>query len=422
MKSMELFDRATQVMPGGVNSPVRRFRPNPFYTSRAKGSKILTEDGIWLIDYCLAYGPLIFGHAPEFLIDAVAQQVKEGSIYGTPHKSEVELAEEVVRSVPSVSMVRFVNSGGEAAMSAIRLARAFTGREKIVKFDGCYHGAVDPLLVDGIGNGRHTASGGIPSSILDSTIVLPFNDVASLSKINEEVAAVIVEPVMGNLGLVLPDRDFLHALREMCSSAGALMIFDEVITGFRISKGGAQQLYGVYPDLTILGKVLGGGFPIGAFGGKKEIMEIVAPSGGVYNAGTFNGNPVSMVAGLTVLRHLDEGIYSKLSESTDRLCAGFEEILADAGIPSQVNRLGSMFTIFFSKYPVRDKATAKSSRSEEFSFLNRALLDNGVYFPPSQFECCFMSVAHSAEDISATLDKFSMAVESIKRGGKVRCL
>ncbi|MEN3006742.1 MAG: glutamate-1-semialdehyde 2,1-aminomutase [Candidatus Methanosuratincola petrocarbonis] len=422
MKSLVLFDRASQVMPGGVNSPVRRFRPNPFYTSRAKGSKILTEDGIWLIDYCLAYGPLIFGHAPDFLIDAVAQQVKEGSVYGTPHKSEVELAEEVVRSVPSVSMVRFVNSGGEAAMSAIRLARAFTGRERIVKFDGCYHGAVDPLLVDGIGNGRYTASGGIPRSILDSTIVLPFNDVASLSKINEEVAAVIVEPVMGNLGLVPPDRDFLHALREMCSSAGALLIFDEVITGFRISKGGAQQLYGVYPDLTILGKVLGGGFPIGAFGGKKEVMEMVAPSGGVYNAGTFNGNPVSMVAGLTVLRHLDEGIYSKLSESTERLCTGFEEILADAGIPSQINRLGSMFTIFFSGHPVRDKATAKSSRSEEFSLLHRALLDNGVYFPPSQFECCFMSVAHSAEDVSATLDKFSMAVESIKRGGKVRCL
>ncbi len=421
MNSSELFNRALQVMPGGVSSPVRRFLPNPFYASRAKGSKILTEDGLWLIDYCLAYGPLIFGHAPDFLIEEIFQQIREGSVYGTPHKSEVELAEEVVRSVPSVSMVRFVNSGGEAAMSALRVARAFTGRDKIVKFDGCYHGAVDPLLVDGVGTGTHACSGGIPRSILDGTIVLPFNDVASLSRIDEGVAAVIVEPVMGNVGLVPPDRDFLRALREACNSSGALLIFDEVITGFRISKGGAQQAYGVYPDLTILGKILGGGFPIGAFGGKREIMEMVAPCGCVYNAGTFNGNPVTMVAGLTVLRHLNQGVYSRLSELTERLCSGFEEILEDAGIPSHVNRLGSLFTIFFSEVPVRDKDTARRSRPEVFSALHRQLLENGVYFPPSQFECCFTSVAHSADDLNATLEKFSVAVEKIRRDGGVKC-
>lgn len=421
MKSPELFARASSVLPGGVNSPVRRFSPMPFYASLAKGSKILTEDGAWLIDYCLAYGPLIFGHAPEFLVEAVSEQIKGGSVYGTPHKSEVELAEEVVRSIPSVSMVRFVNSGGEAAMNAVRLARAFTGRVKIVKFDGCYHGAVDPLLVDRDVNGILPSSG-VPPNVLKDTIVLPFNDIDSLTSVNEEVAAVIVEPVMGNVGLVLPDREFLRALREVCTSVGALLVFDEVITGFRVSKGGAQQFYGVSPDLTILGKILGGGFPIGAFGGKKEIMELVAPCGNVFNAGTFNGNPVSMVAGLSVLRRLNDGVYSALDRATGRLCTGFEEILEDAGIPAQVNRLGSIFTVFFSERQVRDKNTAKASRSEVFSALHRALMARGVFFPPSQFECCFMSVAHTYEDISNTLEKFSLAVEAIKRGGTVRCL
>jgi glutamate-1-semialdehyde 2,1-aminomutase len=430
MKSPELFARASSVLPGGVNSPVRRFSPMPFYTSLAKGSKILTEDGAWLIDYCLAYGPLIFGHAPEFLVEAVSEQIKEGSVYGTPHKSEVELAEEVVRSIPSVSMVRFVNSGGEAAMNAVRLARAFTGRVKIVKFDGCYHGAVDPLLVDRAGDADGNVNGigliplsrGVPPNVLKDTIVLPFNNIDSLNIVNEEVAAVIVEPVMGNAGLVLPEREFLRALREVCTSVGALLVFDEVITGFRVLKGGAQQFYGVSPDLTILGKILGGGFPIGALGGKKEIMELIAPCGNVFNAGTFNGNPVSMVAGLSVLRRLNDVVYSALDSATGRLCTGFEEILEDAGIPSQVNRLGSIFTVFFSERQVRDKNTAKASRSEVFSALHRELMARGVFFPPSQFECCFMSVAHTDEDVSNTLEKFSLAVEAIKRGGIVQCL
>ncbi|MDI9609060.1 MAG: glutamate-1-semialdehyde 2,1-aminomutase [Candidatus Verstraetearchaeota archaeon] len=416
MKSSMLFNRAISVLPGGVSSPVRRFSPAPFFTFSAKGSRIFTEDGASLIDYCLAYGPLIFGHAPDFLVDAVIEQIRNGTVYGTPHEAEVKLAEEVIRSVPSVSMIRFVNSGGEAAMSAVRLARAFTKRKKIIKFDGCYHGAVDSLLVDGIGANKSPLSEGITKGVLEDTLVLPYNNASSLSKINDEVAAILVEPVMGNVGLILPKAGFLRELRKFCDSTGSLLIFDEVITGFRLSKGGAQQFYRVTPDITIFGKILGGGFPIGAFGGRKDIMELVAPCGGMYNAGTFNGNPVSMVAGLNVIRRLNEEIYYDLASKTERLCSGFEEILEDAKIPAQVKRLGSIFTVFITDQPVRDKSTAKRARHDIFFSLHRALLELGVFFPPSQFECCFMSVAHSPEDISETLEKFSLAVEVVKRG------
>ncbi|NHV60234.1 MAG: glutamate-1-semialdehyde 2,1-aminomutase [Candidatus Verstraetearchaeota archaeon] len=414
MRSENLFRHALTLLPGGVNSPIRRFAPAPFFTSYAKGSRLFTEDEKSLIDYCLAYGPLIFGHAPDFLVETIVKQVQDGTVYGTPHRAEVELAEEVVHSVPSISMIRFVNSGGEAAMNAIRLARAFTKRRKIVKFDGCYHGAVDPLLVDGLGTNRYAVSEGIPNSVVDETMVLPFNDISSLDMIDEDIAGVIVEPVMGNVGLVLPAEGFLRELRKACSNAGAVLIFDEVITGFRVSKGGAQQLFGVIPDLTILGKVLGGGFPVGAFGGKKELMELVAPQGRVYNAGTFNGNPVTMVAGLSVLKRLDEKIYYQLDVQTDKLCSGIRDILEDEKIDFQINRLGSIFTIFFTNQPVKDKLTAKKARSDIFSSLHSALLRNGVFFPPSQFECCFLSAAHSDDDISTTLDTFSISIKSIK--------
>lgn len=414
MRSENLFRHALTLLPGGVNSPIRRFAPAPFFTSYAKGSRLFTEDEKSLIDYCLAYGPLIFGHAPDFLVETIVKQVQDGTVYGTPHRAEVELAEEVVHSVPSISMIRFVNSGGEAAMNAIRLARAFTKRRKIVKFDGCYHGAVDPLLVDGLGTNRYAVSEGIPNSVVDETMVLPFNDISSLDMIDEDIAGVIVEPVMGNVGLVLPAEGFLRELRKACSNAGAVLIFDEVITGFRVSKGGAQQLFGVIPDLTILGKVLGGGFPVGAFGGKKELMELVAPQGRVYNAGTFNGNPVTMVAGLNVLKRLDEKIYYQLDVQTDKLCSGIRDILEDEKIDFQINRLGSIFTIFFTNQPVKDKLTAKKARSDIFSSLHSALLRNGVFFPPSQFECCFLSAAHSDDDISTTLDTFLISIKSIK--------
>jgi len=420
LKSDYLFKRAVSVLPGGVNSPVRRFAPAPFFTSRAKGSRLFTEDGESLIDYCLAYGPLIFGHSPDFLVEAVTKQVNDGSVYGTPHHAEVELAEEVTRYVPSISMVRFVNSGGEAAMNAIRLARAFTKRSRIVKFDGCYHGAVDPLLVDGIGTKRHTASEGVTAAIMEETSVLPFNDISSLDMINEEVAAVIVEPVMGNVGLVIPEIGFLSELRKACSAVGALLIFDEVITGFRLSKGGAQQLFGVLPDLTTLGKVLGGGFPVGAIGGKEEIMEQVAPQGRVYNAGTFNGNPVTMIAGLNVLRRLDDRVYSSLTIKSEKLCSGIGDVLEDKGINFQINRLGSIFTVFLTDQPVRDKDSAKRARSGHFSLLHKALLTKGVYFPPSQFECCFLSMAHTDDDISITLDAFSRSVKMMEVGGAFR--
>lgn len=410
MRSEEIFMRSEKVLPGGVSSPVRRFRPYPFFTSSAHGSRLSTVDGKELIDYCMAYGPLIFGHAPQFLVDEVQNQVCKGTVYGTPHLAEVELAEEIVRSVPSVEMVRFVNSGGEAAMSAIRLSKAFTRREVVIKFDGCYHGAVDPLLVNGVWGRRSPMSEGIPSSVLDKTGVIPFNDFDALDNIDENVACVIVEPVMGNMGVIPPEKGFLREIRRACDEAGSVLIFDEVITGFRLSRGGAQALFGVKPDITLLGKIIGGGFPIGAFGGKREVMEMVAPSGKVYNAGTFNGNPMSTSAGLAVLKRLDDRLYADLESKTEYLCSSLEEIFEDGRVPVQINRVGSMFTIFFTQTTVRDAEGARRSRADKYMRLHRLLLERGIFLPPSQFECCFLSLAHTRGDLDETLKAFSSSV------------
>lgn len=410
MRSNDLFSRSRKVLPGGVSSPVRSFRPYPFFTSSAHGSRLFTEDGRELIDYCMAYGPLIFGHTPSFLLEFVKDQIFKGTVFGTPHLAELELAEEIIRAVPSMEMVRFVNSGGEAAMSAIRLSRAFTKRDVVVKFDGCYHGAVDSLLVNGVGIKKYPASDGIPTTLLDKTKVIPFNDFSELDGINEDVACVIVEPVMGNMGVIPPEKGFLQEVRRACDEAGAILIFDEVITGFRLSRGGAQRVFNIKPDITLLGKVIGGGFPVGVFGGKRELMEMVAPAGRVYNAGTFNGNPVTMSAGLAVLRKLEDHIYSDLEFKTEFLCKGIEEIFGDADIPIQINRIGSMFTIFFTQNAVKDAESARRSRVDRFQKFHSLMLERGVFLPPSQFECCFLSTAHVDKDIEETLQATLSAV------------
>lgn len=410
MKSEDLFLRSKRVFPGGVNSPVRFFKPYPFFTSSAKGSRLITEDGRELIDFCMAYGPLIFGHSPDFLIEAVHEQVRRGTLFGTPHLAELELAEEIIRSVPSIEMIRFVNSGGEAATNAIRLCRAFTKREVVVKFDGCYHGAVDSLLVNGVESSKSPISEGIPGDLLDKTKVIPFNDFEALDIVDESVACVIVEPVMGNVGLIPPEKGFLRELRRACDEAGALLIFDEVITGFRLSKGGAQQLFGLRPDITLLGKIIGGGFPIGAFGGRRELMEMVAPTGRVYNAGTFNGSPVATSAGLSVVRRLRDSVYAELESKTERLCSALEDLLEDAGIPAQINRMGSIFTLFLTQNRLRNAEDARKCDTNRFLKLQALLLEGGVFLPPSQFECCFLSVAHTEEDLQKTAEVFSSAI------------
>lgn len=420
-KSERLFARAKKLMPGGVNSPVRVFSPYPFFTKSAKGSKLTDVDGVEYVDYCLGYGPLILGHADERVISAVREQLGRGSLFGTPSKGEVELAELVCKLVPSAEMVRLVSTGGEATMSAIRLARGFTGRKKVLKFEGCYHGAHDCVLVKA-GSGLLTFgmpdSLGVPEETARNTVVVPFNDVAAFEAMvkreRRELAAVIVEPVIGNIGVVLPREGFLEALREITEQYGIVLVFDEVITGFRLALGGAQEFYGIKPDLTTLGKILGGGFPLAAFAGREDIMRMVAPSGKVYQAGTFSGNPVSVAAGLAVLRTLRarRSFYSMMEKKCEGLVKELRQAAADARVQVQVNSVGSMFQMFLSEEPVFDYASAKKSDSKRFMELHHALLQHGVFIPPSQFETCFLSAAHSDADLKMTVEGYRQALES----------
>ncbi len=412
-KSEGLFEKAKTLMSGGVNSPVRAFRPYPFFTERAKGSHLFDVDGKEYIDYCLAYGPLILGHANPKIIDAVKAQLENGSLFGTPTEKEIELAELICNVVPSAEMVRLVSTGGEATMSAIRAARGYTGKKKILKFEGCYHGAHDYVLVKA-GSGATTfgmpTSLGIPEETARNTIVVPFNDAEKFEKAvkenKDDLAAVIVEPVIGNIGLVLPKTGFLETLREVTEDYGAVLIFDEVITGFRLALGGAQEYYNVTPDLTTLGKVLGGGFPIAAFAGKEEIMKIIAPSGKVYQAGTYSGNPVSVIAALTTLRFLRESgteFYSKMESNCEKIVTQVEKAIREYSLKVQINHLASMFQIFFTETPVYDYATVKHSDTDRFMEYHAELLSEGVFIPPSQFETCFLSAAHLTEDIDKTV-------------------
>ncbi|NLV30391.1 MAG: glutamate-1-semialdehyde 2,1-aminomutase [Acidobacteria bacterium] len=414
-RSKELFSRAQKRIPGGVNSPVRAFRSvggDPRFIRSGKGSRVTDVDGNTYIDYLGSWGPLILGHAPAPVIGALRRQIGLGTSYGAPTENEVVLAEMITEAVPSIEKVRLVNSGTEATMSAVRLARAFTGRNKIVKFDGCYHGHVDSLLVKA---GSGVATLGLPDSLgvlpqdCSSTISIPYNDIDAVHQVldlnRSEVAAVIIEPVAGNMGIVPPAQGFLQRLRKLTREHGALLIFDEVITGFRLLYGGAQALLRVKPDLTCLGKVIGGGLPVGAYGGHRSIMKWVAPEGPVYQAGTLSGNPLAVSAGIAALGALKkEGVYAKLAAMTASLVVGLKKAAGDAGVPVRINSIGSMFTVFFTETDVRDFQTAKTSDTERYARFFHAMLRRGVYFPPSQFETGFLSLAHTKSDIKATIE------------------
>jgi glutamate-1-semialdehyde 2,1-aminomutase len=424
MTNRELFERAKKLMPGGVSSPVRAFKAvggEPIIVSKGEGSRIWDVEGKEYIDFLMSWGPLILGHSHPRVVKALEEQAKKGLSYGITNPHEITLAELVISAMPSVEMVRFVSSGTEATMSAIRLARGYTGRKYIVKFEGCYHGHYDGLLVSA-GSGVATlgipGTPGVPEEIANLTIVLPYNDVDALKeafeRYGQDIACVIVEPVAGNMGTVLPKDGFLQALREITRQYSSLLIFDEVITNFRVSKGGAQELYSIEPDITCMGKVLGGGMPLGAYGGKREIMEKVAPEGPVYQAGTLSGNPMAMVAGIATLSELfEKSPYEYLDEITQTLCEGISKILKDKGIPHTINRVASMLTVFFTDQEVYDYRTAKNSDLELFAKFFRALLKEGVLIPPSQFEAWFLSTAHTKEDIEEALNRIERAVRSI---------
>ena len=412
-KSKTLYERAKKVMPGGVNSPVRAYKPYPFFTARAQGSRLYDEDGNSYLDYSLAYGPMILGHAHPEINEAVKEQLRDGTMYGTPTEAEVEMAEIVSAAYPSIDKLRLVNSGTEATMHAIRVARGFTKKKKIIKFAGCYHGAHDYVLVKA-GSGATTFgvpdSLGIPEETTRNTLLLPYNDVEALQEVVEankrELAAVIIEPVVGNAGVILPREGYLQEVRKITEEQDILLIADEVITGFRLAMGGAQEYYDFKADITTLGKIMGGGFVIAAFGAQDEIMNNISPLGKIYQASTYSGNPVSVAAGLAALKILARNggeLYGRLEASVKRLRDGLVDIADDAGVNAQVNGVSSMFQLFFNDVPVVDYKTAMLSDTERFMRYQRGLMARGVYLAPSQFETCFVSAAHSDEDFSETL-------------------
>jgi len=420
-QSEELFERAKKLIPGGVNSPVRAFRSvggSPFFTKKASGCRLTTADDRELIDYVCTWGPAIHGHDHPAIREAVADALAKGTSFGTPGPAEVEMAELLVEIVPSVEKVRMCNSGTEATMSSIRLARGFTGRSKIIKFAGCYHGHVDSLLVKA-GSGALTLgnpdSAGIPESFARETIVLPYNDLQAVedafARSGEDIAAIIVEPYPANCGLILPGEGYLEGLRKACSDNGAVLIFDEVMTGFRLGIGGVQERTGVTPDLTAMGKIIGGGLPVGAFGGKTEIMDCLAPLGPVYQAGTLSGNPLAMAAGIASLRMLKESPpYERLDKLGAMLAGGIREAAEEKGIALQVPQVGSMFCLFFSGSPVGNFEQALATDADAFKKVFQACLANGIYLPPSAYETCFISSAHGEDEISQTLEQVRLAL------------
>lgn len=426
-RSKELFQIAQRYLPGGVNSPVRAFKAvggNPLFIRRGQGSKIYDEDDNEFIDYVCSWGALILGHAHPKVVEAIKRVIERGTSFGAPTELETTLAEMICTAIPSMEMIRFVNSGTEATMSAIRLARAFTNKDKIVKFAGCYHGHSDGLLSKA-GSGMATlgipSSPGVPSSFASQTLVVPYNNLEAVERIfsdfGEEIAAVIIEPVAANMGVVPPKQGFLENLRSLTRKAGALLIFDEVITGFRLIYGGAQTLYGITPDLTCLGKIIGGGLPIGAYGGRREIMELVAPLGPVYQAGTLSGNPVAMTAGIETLKLLKEPeFYNQLEARSSHLEKGITEAAKKAGINIQFSRLSSLFTIFFAEKPVVDYETASLSNTGLYAQFFHQMLFQGIYLPPSQFEAAFISSAHTDEDIQITIDAVYKAFNFLRGG------
>ncbi|MCJ7503295.1 MAG: glutamate-1-semialdehyde 2,1-aminomutase [Acidobacteriia bacterium] len=414
LKSEDLFRKALRLMPGGVNSPVRAFRAvggEPLFVASGKGARITDVEGRSYLDYVLSWGPLILGHCHPQVMEALARVLETGTSFGASTPAEVELAEQIQAAFPSIERVRLVNSGTEATMAALRVARAATGREKILKFEGCYHGHADSLLVKA-GSGVATLglpdSPGVPRALAELTITVPFNDSAALEEAfrvhDHQLAAVIVEPVAGNMGCVAPRAGFLARLRTLAAEQGTVLIFDEVLTGFRVAYGGAQQLYGIQPDLTTLGKIMGGGLPVGAYGGKAALMDLVAPAGPVYQAGTLSGNPLAVAAGLKTLELLRApGFYERLDALAESLVAGLRAEADRASVALTINRVGSMFTPFFTAEAVTDYASAKKADTAAFGRFFRALRERGIYFPPSQFEAAFISSAHSEDDIAETI-------------------
>ena len=422
--SADLFARAQQLIPGGVNSPVLAFRSvggAPFFTQRAEGAHLHTSDGDDLIDFVCTWGPAIHGHNDPDVRAAIAQALENGTSFGTPNPYEVEMAELIIELVPSVEKVRMCNSGTEATMSAIRLARGYTGRDKIIKFAGCYHGHVDSLLVKA-GSGALTLgnpdSAGIPASFAAETIVLDYNDAdtlrATFAQQGADIAAIIVEPYPANCGLILPDAGYLELLRELCTAHKSVLIFDEVMTGFRVALGGVQERVGITPDLTAMGKIIGGGLPVGAFGGKAEIMNQLAPLGPVYQAGTLSGNPLAMAAGIAALKKLKETNPYPLFETMGRtMRAALLDAAKAKGFPLQVPQVGSMFALFFSEQPVRNYEDATSSQTQHFNTLFKYALDHGVYLPPSAYETCFICTAHNGRDIEQAAEILAAGIRSI---------
>ncbi len=425
-RSRKLFAEAQQVLPGGVDSPVRAFRSvggEPLFIARGQGSKIHDVDGNEYIDYVCSWGPLILGHAHPRVVSALKEAVEKGTSYGAPTELETTLARMVVEAIPSVEMVRFVNSGTEATMTALRLARAYTGRNKIVKFEGCYHGHADMLLVQA-GSGVATLglpdSPGVPPSMVSDTLSAPYNDLGAVKALFEanadQIAAIILEPVAGNMGVVAPQEGFLEGLRRITEQYGALLIFDEVITGFRVAHGGAQELYGVKPDLTCLGKIIGGGLPVGAYGGRQEIMNAVAPLGAMYQAGTLSGNPLAMTGGIETLKVLNEpGVYEELERKSTKLADGLREAATAAGVPVYQTRVGSMLCLFFTDQAVVDYATAKTADTQRYASYFQHMLEQGIYLAPSQFETSFVSLAHTDEEIEITLRAATYALAMAAR-------
>jgi glutamate-1-semialdehyde 2,1-aminomutase len=423
-RSHEIVRRSLELFPGGVNSPVRAFRGvggEPFVVARGAGSRIRDVDGNEYIDYVLSWGPLVLGHAPPVVIDALDRVMRDGTSFGIPTALEVELAELVVQRMPHVEMLRFVSSGTEATMSAIRLARAATARDAIIKFDGCYHGHGDSFLVRA-GSGVATLglpnSPGVPGELAAMTLTATFNDLAEVERLLElnAVAAIIIEPIVGNSGFIPPDPSFLPGLRKLCDASGALLIFDEVMTGVRIAYGGARERFGDTPDLTTFGKVIGRGLPVAAYGGRRDLMSMIAPAGPVYQAGTLSGNPLAMAGGIATLRALTREVHETITARTTRLVAGLREIAASRGVAFTADSAGSMFGFFFRREPVRSFAEAKEADTKLFSRFFHAALDRGVYLAPSAFEAGFVSAAHSDDDITLTLDRLDDALGVAKNG------
>ena len=423
-KSIELFEIANKFLVGGVNSPVRAFKSvglKPLFISKAKGSKIYDVDGNEYIDYVGSWGPMILGHANPAIINALKEQLELGTSYGAPTEKEIELAKLIIKAYPSIEKVRLVNSGTEATMSAIRLARGYTGRKKIIKFEGCYHGHGDSMLVKA-GSGVTTLgipdSPGVPEELASLTLTAKFNNIDSIKKLisenKGEIACVILEPIPGNMGVVIPDLNFLKELREITANERIVLIFDEVMCGFRVAFGGAQELYGIEADLTTLGKIIGGGLPVGAYGGKREIMEKLAPEGPVYQAGTLSGNPLAVTAGIETLKLLqNKKVYDKLEESSQYLNENMKKIADKYGLKVQFNRIGSMFSMFFNDKKVIDYETAKTSDTKLFAKYFAGMLKKGIYLAPSQFEAGFLSTAHTKEDLDKTLMAFEETIKEL---------